>query len=221
MRKNVSVLLIFLSIQILGISASNMVETKSFGELLNETLSKFDNNTSSDRFATCVAELKRIAAVYPDEWITYYYTALYEIQQTFAGSSENNEELLNDAMIHIDMLKNNNKSDKSEISTIEGYYYYALIASNPKKNGQIYYKNVLEAYQKALKYNPENPRAQLLLLIFQLNMAAHMGNSDQGDISGKLIEIESLLKKEEDSYLNPSWGEKTLFALKKKYSEKK
>jgi hypothetical protein len=215
MKKNVSILFLFLWIQISGIRALNMPESTSFKELLNETLSKLDNNTSPDRFMTCVAELKRIVTMHPKEWITYYYISLYEIQQAFSNLSGNNDELLNDAMANIDLLKQNKEADKSEVSTIEGYYYFAIIAANPNKNGQIYYKNVLDAYQKALKYNPENPRAQLLLLMFKLNMAKYTGSNDGKDIYAKLTEIENLFKKENRSYLKPSWGENTLIALKK------
>lgn len=215
MKKILSILFIFLWIQTSGIGAFNMPEATPFEELLNETLSKLDGNTSPDRFSTCVAELKRIAVMHPKEWITYYYISLYEIQQIFSNLSGNNEALLSDAMANIELLKQNREADKSEVSTIEGYYYYAVIAANPAKNGPVYYKNVLDGYQKALKYNPENPRAQLLLLIFKRNMAGYTGCNYEEDVYSKLIEIEKLFKKEAFGYLKPSWGENTLITMKK------
>lgn len=218
MKQILFILTIFLCIQPTR-TYTNVPEDVKFVQMLNETLSKLESNTSTDRLPTCVAELKRISAIYPNEWIVYYYISLYEIQQTFSNLSVDNEDMLKDAMANIDLLKRNKNADKSEISTIEGYYYYAIIAKNPSKNGQIYYKNVLESYQKALKYNPKNPRAQLLLLMFRLNMAKFTGNNEKNNFYDKLLEIEELFQKETNSYLKPSWGEDILIALKKTLSK--
>jgi len=218
MRQILSILVIFLCIQTTRTYAS-IPEEVQFVQMLNEVLSKLESNTSTDRLPVCVAELKRMSTMYPNEWIIYYYISLYEIQQTFSNLSADNEDILNDAMANINLLKRNKNADKSEISTIEGYYYYAIIAKNPSKNGQIYYKNVLESYQKALKYNPENPRAQLLLLMFRLNMSRFTGNNEENNFYDNLLEIEEIFQKETNSYLKPSWGENTLIALKKTLSK--
>ncbi|MGE4308573.1 hypothetical protein [Bacteroides sp.] len=94
MKKNLSLLIMFLLIQISGINA-NASETPSYEELMNVTLSKLNNSTTPDRYTTCIAELKRISAIYPEEWLTYYYVSLYEIQHTFNNHSSNNDDLLN------------------------------------------------------------------------------------------------------------------------------
>lgn len=219
MKKNLSLLIVFLLIQISGINA-NASETPSYEELMNVTLSKLNNSTAPDRYTTCIAELKRISAIYPEEWLTYYYVSLYEIQHTFNNHSSNNDDLLNDASSNIELLKQNKKADVSEVSTIEGYYYYAKIALNPSENGQLYYKNVLDAYQKALKYNPRNPRAQLLFLMFRLNMAGFTGSKQEENIYEQLTQIEKLFESENSNTLNPSWGKNISIAMKKKFETK-
>ena len=192
--------------------ASEPNEKPSFDELFKQSMIKLQNDSTPDRLLKSIAELRRINTIYPENWIIFYHISLFEIQQSFQNLSGNNEILFDDAKKFIDQLKQMKKADDSEIYTLEGYYYYALIAKDPGNNGPAYYKNVFDAYQKALNYNPENPRAQLLFLIFKKDMARFMGKDDE-NICNQLAEIEKLFKKESNETLKPSWGEATLKSM--------
>lgn len=193
--------------------ASEASEKPSFEELFKQSMAKLQNDSTPDRLFKCMAELRRIHTMYPENWIVFYSISLFEIQQSFQNLSGNNEVLLDDAKKNIDQLKQMKNADNSEIYTLEGYYYYALIAQNPGSNGAIYYKNVFESYQKGLKYNPENPRALLLLLIFKISMARFTGKEEE-NICGQLAEIDKLFKKElDETTLKPSWGESILKSM--------
>ena len=192
--------------------AFELNEKPSFDELFKQSMAKLQNDSTPDRLLKCIAELKRINTIYPENWIIFYHISLFEIQQSFQNLSGNNEILLDDAKEYIDQLKQMKKADNSEIYTLEGYYYYGLIAKDPGNNGPTYYKNVFDSYQKALKYNPENPRAQLLFLIFKKDMARFMGTEIE-NVCNQLTEIEKLFKKETNEALKPSWGEATLKSM--------
>jgi tetratricopeptide (TPR) repeat protein len=189
--------------------ASDPGEKLPFDELFKQSIIRLHNDSTPDRLLKSIAELRRIDAIYPENWIIFYHISLFEIQQSFQNLSGNSEILLDDAQKGIDRLKQMKNVDYSEIYTLEGYYYYALIAKNPMNNGPAYYKNVFDAYQKALKYNPENPRTQLLFLIFKNDMAKFMGK-EEANVCNQLTEIEKLFEKESDETLKPSWGEATL-----------
>ena len=192
------------------------VNDPTFKKLFKTTLDKFENNSTADKYTNAIAELKRIDMIYPNEWINSYQIALLEIQKSFLDLNEKNNFLLDDAKNNIDKIKRNKKADISEVYTLEGYYYYALIAKEPKENGPKLYKDVFACYQKALKYNKNNPRANLLLLIFKMNMAGFMGQKEN-DICQQLDSISELFKNELFDYYKPCWGDKTLDSLLLKY----
>jgi hypothetical protein len=50
------------------------------------------------------------------------------------------------------------------------------IVQNPAQNGQRYYMNVMQNYEKALKINPNNQLAQQLQQKFLDGMKQAMGN---------------------------------------------
>ena len=187
----------------------------SYEELMASLISKCEQSSNQDRYLECVSELKRVEVMFPDEnWLTDYYIALYEIQATMGNKNPDNAALLRDAKDYIDKLKIDKVADQSEICTVEGYYYYALIAANPAYNGQLYYTSVLDSYNKALVINPDNPRALLLLMVFKLNMAKSTGLHFNEDFSTMIERIRVLLEKEDKKSITPHWGTNTYESLK-------
>ena len=67
-------------------------------------------------------------------------------------------------------------ADLSDVCTLRGFLYMVRIVQNPAKNGQRYYMNVMQNYEKALKINPNNQLAQQLQLKFLDGMKLAMGN---------------------------------------------
>lgn len=111
-------------------------------------------------------------------------------------------------------MKLEKEADQSEVSTVEGYYYYALIAANPIQNGRSYYASVLDSYNRALVINSDNPRALLLLLAFKINMAKSTGHQLDEDFSSLIEKIGVLLDKEDKRSIIPHWGTNTYESLK-------
>ena len=53
-------------------------------------------------------------------------------------------------------------ADQSDICTLRGFLYMVRIVQNPAQNGQRYYIDVMQNYEKALKLNPDNQLAKQL-----------------------------------------------------------
>lgn len=187
----------------------------SYEELMTSSISKCEQSSRQDKYFECISELKRIEAIFPNgNWLTDYYIALYEIQATIGNKNPDNAALLQDAKNYIDKLKLEKEADQSEVSTVEGYYYYALIAANPIQNGRSYYASVLDSYNRALVINSDNPRALLLLLAFKINMAKSTGHQLDEDFSSLIEKIGVLLDKEDKRSIIPHWGTNTYESLK-------
>ena len=179
------------------------------------TISNPISGSYEELMATLISKCEQSTKMFPDEnWLTDYYIALYEIQATMGNKNPDNTALLRDAKDYIDKLKIDKEANQSEICTVEGYYYYALIAANPAKNGQSYYTSVLDAYNKALIINPDNPRALLLLIVFKMNMAKSRGHHLNEDFSTMIERIGVLLEKDDKKSITPHWGTNTYESLK-------
>ena len=53
-------------------------------------------------------------------------------------------------------------ADPSDICTLRGFLLMVRIVQDPAKNGQRYYLDVMDNYEKALKLNPDNQLAKQL-----------------------------------------------------------
>lgn len=159
-----------------------------------------------------INDLKRLEAMYPSKWLPSYYVAYLELKSSFASEPDKKESLLADAKQKIDLLIDNKESDPSEVYTLLGFYYYAKIAQNPQENGQLYYKDVIESYSKAIKFDANNPRPSFLLTSFQNDMSGFLGKKDEelcAKLSANLVLFKNFKLKEPN---NPNWGEKELMA---------
>lgn len=75
--------------------------------------------------------------------------------------AEQTENLLADAEQTNNQMEQKN-ANQSDICTLRGFLYMVRIVQNPAQNGQRYYMNVMQNYEKALKINPDNQLAKKL-----------------------------------------------------------
>ena len=133
------------------------------GRLIGESLSKLRQDSSPEAFLNCIAELKRIDAMYPDSAVPKYYIALQSLNYSVMNPHEEQAESLvaeaNQAISRMEEIKD---ADQSDICTLKGFLYMVRIVQDPAKNGQRYYRDVMDYYEKALKINPENQLARQL-----------------------------------------------------------
>lgn len=194
--------------------------SNAYEDLLRTTLTDINSEKNPAQLFNHVNKLKRLSAMFPDEWLADYYVALLDIKLSFATKeTEKREALLKEAKEKIEALLLKDSAMESEVLTLEGFQYYAQIAMNPQKYGQLYYKEVIGSYQKAQHIDKANPRPVLMMTLFQNKMAGFVGGK-AGDICGDLNQIAALFENftpKDD--LHPKWGEKNLNASKKQYCQ--
>jgi hypothetical protein len=119
--------------------------------------------------------------MYPDSIQPKYQTALqmlnYSVMNPHTTKTDN---LLAEAEQTISkmekMKKSTNNVVQSDICTLRGFLYMVRIVQNPAQNGQRYYLDVMENYEKALKINPDNELAKQLQQKFFEGMKQAMDN---------------------------------------------
>ncbi len=144
--------------------------------LIGQSLSKLQQPTP-EALLNCMAELKRIDAMFPDSIQPKYQMALqslnYSVMNPQAPQTEN---LLAEAEQTITTLEQMKNASQSDVCTLRGFLLMARIVQNPSQNGQRYYLDVMQNYEKALKLNPDNQLARQLLQKFIEGMKQQTGN---------------------------------------------
>ena len=145
--------------------------------LIGQSLSKLQQQTP-EATLNCIAELKRIDAMFPDSIQPKYQMALQSLSFSVSNpQAEQTENLLKDAEQTINKMEQMKGVDLSDVCTLRGFLYMVRIVQNPAQNGQRYYMNVMQNYEKALKINPNNQLAQQLQQKFHDGMKQAMDNN--------------------------------------------
>ena len=157
-------------------SVSINAQSAQMQALIGQSLSKLQQQTP-EATLNCIAELKRIDAMFPDSVQPKYQMALQSLSFSVSNpQAEQTENLLKDAEQTIDKMEQMKGADLSDVCTLRGFLYMVRIVQNPAQNGQRYYMNVMQNYEKALKINPNNQLAQQLQQKFLEGMKQAMGN---------------------------------------------
>jgi hypothetical protein len=107
--------------------------------------------------------MKRIDAMFPDSIQPKHQIALQSLNFSVMNPhAPQTESLLTEAEQTIAKIEQMNGADQSDICTLRGYLYMVRIVQNPAQNGQRYYIDVMQNYEKALKLNPDNLLAKQL-----------------------------------------------------------
>ena len=160
-------------------TVSVFAQQPSMQALIGQSLSKLQQQTP-EAFLNCVAEMKRIDAMFPDSIQPKYQMALqslyFSVMNPHAPQTDNLLAEAEQTIMKMDLMKN---ADPSDVCTLRGFLYMVRIVQNPAQNGQRYYLDVMENYEKALKLNPDNQLARQLQQQFFEGMRQQTGTSTQ------------------------------------------
>lgn len=141
---------------------------------IRQSLSKLEQPTP-EAFLNCIAEMKRIDVMFPDSIQPKYQMALQSLNFSVMNpQAPQTENLLAETEQTIAKLEQMKNSDQSDICTLRGFLYMVRIVQNPAQNGQRYYIDVMQNYEKALKLNPDNQLAKDLQQKFYEGMRQHL-----------------------------------------------
>ncbi|MBP5508072.1 MAG: hypothetical protein J6Y23_09570 [Prevotella sp.] len=156
-------------------SLSIHAQESSMQSLIRQSLSKIEQPTP-EAILNCVAELKRIDAMFPDSIQPKYLVAVqslnFSVMNPHAPQTEN---MLAEAEQTISQMEKMKNADPSDICTLRGFLYMVRIVQDPANNGQRYYLDVMQYFEKALKLNPDNQLAKQLQQQFLDGMKQAMG----------------------------------------------
>lgn len=175
MTFQISKLRVFVIAFFMMASVSIHAQQSDMQVLIGQSLSKLQQPTP-EAFLNCIAEMKRIDTIFPDSIQPKYQMALqsltFSVMNPYAPQTEN---LLAEAEQTIAKMEQMKNSDQSDVCTLRGFLYMVRIVQNPTQNGQRYYIDVMQNYEKALQLNPDNLLAKELQQKFFEGMRQQTG----------------------------------------------
>ena len=143
-------------------TVSIQAQAPQMSVLIGQSLSKIQQD-NPETFLNCVAEMKRIDAMFPDSIQPKYQMALQSLNYAAMNpQAPQTEKLLAEAEQTINQIEKMQGADLSDINTLRGFFYTVRIVQDPAANGQRYYMEVIDYYDQALKQNPNNALAKQL-----------------------------------------------------------
>ncbi|MST84341.1 hypothetical protein [Hallella mizrahii] len=160
--------------QISKVLASTVSRRMTILVLLVVSLLSLHAQQSQPTMEQQLASLQRLEAMQPDSILPKYQQAML-LLGTVCEQPQNSkaQQYIDEAqrMIQrIETLQPTKAADRSDLATLHGFYYTAIIVTNPQQNGPRYYRQALDSFDEALKLNPKNALAQMLLERFKEGM---------------------------------------------------
>ena len=118
---------------------------------------------SPDEMLNQIGMLKRLEAMQPDSVGPKYKLALASLNFAITNPhAAQAEPMMAQAEQAIEQMAQMKAADQSDLCTMRGFLYMTRIVQNPAQNGQKYYMDVLQNFEKARKLNPHNLLARQL-----------------------------------------------------------
>lgn len=176
--------------------------------------------STAEELQGVINQLSRIGEAEGDRWEPYYYSAYGYIRMSgMYEKGEDKDKFLNLAIKEVDKGMAIDETN-SELESLRGYCYMMQLTVDPQNRGMTYSGLAFQSFQKAIKLDPENPRAHYLMGRMQHGTAQFMGGGFE-DACGSLFKALVIFKKgeESDNPFAPTWGQETTEASIKEICE--
>jgi len=203
MRKN---LLLLLG----ALCASVVLANGQFEKAMAESVPALFRAQNIEETQAVINKLDRIGEAEGDRWEPFYYAAFGYLRMSgMVESAEEKDKYLDLAMKEVGKSEAI-KANDSEIEAMKGYVNMIKLTVDPATRGMTYSGLAFESFQKALKLDPENPRAHFLMGRMQYGTAQFMGGGTE-DACASLFKARILFEKqtEPDNPFAPTWGKES------------
>lgn len=195
-----------LTVFMVSLSGLKAQDSTKFIASMKKIIQRMDSvGSDPDKFVSLGADFERIGNVEEKEWLPYYYAGYCYAMKALITSKES-EQYANQADKLLDIAEKRG-GDKSEISCVKSYAATARFIINPQQRWMTDGKSSSDLITQAIKENPENPRAYLLLGQSMLNTPKEYGGGFDvaKPVLTKALEKFKLFKPA--SEISPAWGE--------------
>lgn len=177
-----------------------------YTEAMQANIEKVYNAGSIEELQPVVNSFERIGDAEKTKWEPYYYASFgYAMMANREKDGAKKDAYLDQALNAVAKAKELAPAE-SEVVAMEGFIHMLRVSIDPASRGQKYSGMAMQAFGKAVKLNPENPRALAMLAQMQYGTAQFFGNSTAeacGTARAALVKFEAFAS---ENPLAPRWG---------------
>jgi len=193
-----------LALLVLTLSAATSDD--NYVEAVGKQIKAVFEAKSTDELMAAANSLDRIAQSEQSRWEPNYYSAFSYIMMANREPDPAKKDTYLDAALTRVQGASAISKDNSEITALEGFVHMIRVTVDPANRGQKYSGMSMKAFGKALKQDPNNPRAMALMAQMQFGTAKFFGAStDESCAMGRKAQAQFAAPAGNDP-LTPKWG---------------
>ncbi len=178
----------------------------AYRQAMEESIVSLNQASDSEQLSAVANRFERIARAEKNQWLPWYYAAYATLNRAIrADEPSRKDQLLDEAQRHLDQAIAL-EAEESELVALQGYVHTIRVTVDPANRGPQLAPLATQTLGKAVKMNPDNPRALFLLGQMQYGTAQFFGV----DTSEACQLIQQAVAKYEsttvDDALLPNWG---------------
>lgn len=187
----------------------------AYRQAMEESIASLNRASDSEQLLAVANRFERIARAEKDEWLPWYYAAYATLHRAIrADEAGEKDQLLDKAQQYLDEATAV-EAEESEVVALQGYVHTIRVTVDPANRGQQLAPLATQTLGRAVKMNPDNPRALFLLGQMQYGTAQFFG-ADTSEacqlIAQAVAKYESV---EADDALMPTWGQESAQRMSK------
>lgn len=200
--KTKAILTLVLSFLTIGLSANDA----KYRETMLKAIEQVYKARELGQFQEIVNTFERIAGAEKDRWEPLYYLAYGNLMMANLEKEQASKDTYLDKALKAVEAAKLIAPAESEIFALEGFSHMLRITVDPQQRGMVYTPKAMQAYQKALALNADNPRALALLAQMQYGTARFFGDSTAGACEMNIRAVEKFGSYKSANELAPQWG---------------
>lgn len=189
---------------------SLLAQNSRFEQALQSSISELRTAESVPELQQVANKLERISQAEEGEWLPNYYLAYAYLQMAAKSKEKEATRFLELSQQQLDKLQET-APQNSEVLALQGYKHMIYVAADPANRGAAYTPRTMEAFQRAIGLDANNPRAYLLMGQMQYGVANFFG-SPTTEACQLIQRANQLFEEEEESALLPRWGKEAAVA---------
>ena len=200
-------------------AASATGSDEKYVKIMEENIRKVENAKEVQEFLDIASTFERIANVEKDKWLPYYYASYGYTQAAFLSKDLNKiDEYADQGAAHLakaDAIS----PDNAEIKIISALDLLSRIRVDFMQRGLPNAMGSMKILKKAIKLDPENPRAYAVLASVMFNMPPQIGGSKEKGCQLNQQAYELIEKERAEASgpnIEPRWGYEAITETDKK-----
>lgn len=179
---------------------------EAYIKAMSKGLEQMSSAGTLEERQAAASQFERISAKVDSEWLPNYYAALTYINMSYnAGDITTKDKYTSKAQEFVDKaiaIAPNN----AEVVALQGFNYMTQLAADPNSRGQMLSGKAMQQFSMAVKMDPNNPRAQMLLAQMQIGMAQFFGSPIDKPCAMAKQTIPTFEAQSAKQTIEPTWG---------------